>query len=120
METGELVQSLLYQALGVSPALVGWIGAVVVASILKKRGGEKAELLLLVGACLMLVATLVQIPVALTPRFLVERGWDMRSAMETVARWWTCLGIMRLAGIACLVYAFWARFEVGRTLRQGG
>lgn len=118
METGELMQLLLHQGLAVVPGLVGWTGAVVVAMILLRRGGEKAELLLLVGACLMLVATLLQIPAPAIPPLLVERGWPMRSAVQVVSWCSLGLGIVRLAGIACLVYAFWRRFEMGKALRQ--
>jgi len=118
METGELVQLLLHQGLAVVPSLVGWTGAVVVAMILLRRGGEKAELLLLVGACLMLVATLLQIPVAGIPPYLMDRGWQMQSAVRIVSWWSMGLGVLRLAGIACLLYAFWTRFEVGKALRQ--
>jgi peptidoglycan biosynthesis protein MviN/MurJ (putative lipid II flippase) len=118
METGEMVQLLLHQGLAVVPSLVGWTGAVVVAMILLRRGGEKAELLLLVGACLMLLATLLQIPAPAIPPLLVERGWPMRNAMQVVSWCSLGLGIMRLAGIACLLYAFWTRFEVSKALRQ--
>ncbi|GAH79289.1 unnamed protein product [marine sediment metagenome] len=101
------IGGLVYSA----PALVGWIVAVVLAAIMLRRGGARAERFLLVGACLMLLASILVIPTAMWLRPIRE----MTNVQTTF--WFSIFGLIRgvihLAGIICLVYAFWVKFKPG-------
>ena len=97
------------------PALVGWIVAVVLAAIMLRRGGARAERFLLIGASLMLLGAFLDIPTpALSIWLSVARGM---TNVET-ALWLSIFGLIRgvisLAGIICLVYAFWVKFKSGK------
>ena len=98
------------QALAVLPSLIGWTAMVIVSVLLKTRGGGKSVTLLLVGGCLLLGATLLQIPVALIMPLLVLRGWSPPDAGVTMMAMGLGIEMIRLGGIACLVYACWRHF----------
>ena len=94
---------------------MGWIVAVVLAAIMLRRGGARAERFLLVGACLMLLASILAIPTsALSIWLSVVR--EMPNIQ--IASWLSIFGLIRgiisLAGIVCLVYAFWVKFKSGK------
>ena len=102
-----------------SPMLVAWIVGIVLAARMLKRGGGKAERLLLIGCCLMLAESLI------SPFSTVLMTWLM--AHQTMPSYRTVgffslifripLGIINLAGIVCLVYAFWIKFKASSTPR---
>ena len=96
-----------------SPMLVAWIVGIVLAARMRKRGGGKAERLLLIGCCLMLAQQLASpCPQVLILWLIAERigttaasiGWA--TTMVAIP-----LGIIGLAGIICLVCAFWIKFR---------
>lgn len=97
-----------------SPMLVAWIVGVVLAARMRKRGGGKAERLLLIGCCLMLAQQVAgPFPQVFTLWLISERvatttvdsiGWA--STMMAIP-----LGVIGLAGFVCLVCAFWMKFR---------
>lgn len=93
-----------------APALVGWIVGVILAVIMLKRGGARAERFLLIGACLMLLASFLAVPTQALNLWL-HTGQGMPNAK--IAFWLSMYGLFRgiigLAGIICLVYAFWVK-----------
>jgi len=97
------------------PALVGWIVAVILATIMLRRGGARAERFLLVGASLMLVGSLLDIP---TPALSMWLSVSREMTNVQAASWLPIFGLIRgvisLAGIICLVYAFWVKFKSGK------
>ena len=99
-----------------APALVGWIVAVVLAAIMLRRGGARAERFLLVGASLMLLASILAIPTSALGIWL-HTGREMTNVQA--AFWLSIFGLIRgvisLAGIICLVYAFWVKFRTRPT-----
>lgn len=103
--TGGLFSSL--------PALVGWIIAVVVAAIMIKRGGARAERFLLIGASLMLLASILAIPTSAIGTWLrINREMTNVEMASVLSIYGLIKGLFSLAGIICLVYAFWAKFKV--------
>ena len=97
-----------------APALVGWIVAVVVATIMLRRGGGRAECFLVAGASLMLSKSLIVIPTpALITWLTVDRGMTNVEVASVLSVFSLVTGCIGLAGIICLVYAFWMRFNVG-------
>ena len=96
-----------------SPILVAWIVGIVLAARMLKKGGGKAERLLLIGCCLLLAESLI------SPFSTVLMLWLMNHQTMPAARtvgffsliFRIPLGILSLAGIVCLVYAFWMKFR---------
>ncbi len=89
------------------PQTVGWIGAVVVAGVLKARRGGAATTLLLIGGCLMLCASLLRLPLPLIVPLLVDTGEHVARAAAVVSIPGAGIELLRLGGIVCLVLAFW-------------
>lgn len=95
-----------------SPILVAWIVGIVIAARMLKKGGEKAERLLLIGCCLMLAKTLISpfthaiILWLISERTITAQGIGFMMSIVQIP-----LGIISLAGIVCLVIAFWMKFR---------
>ncbi|MFC2022049.1 hypothetical protein ACFLTR_02390 [Chloroflexota bacterium] len=112
---GMYIQSIIGGIASSAPALAGWITAVVLAVLMLRRGGARAELFLLFGACLMLISSILAIPTSAFGIWL-QTGREMTN-VQTVF-WLSIFGLIKglcsMAGIICLIYAFWAKFKVGK------
>ena len=98
-----------------APALVGWIVAVVLAAVMLRRGGARAERFLLIGACLMLLASILAIPTqALNLWLHTDRGMPNAEIAFWLSIYSLFRGLIGLAGIICLVYAFWVKFKTAK------
>ena len=96
--------------------LVGWIIAVILAVIMLRRGGGRAERFLLAGASLRLVTCLIGIPMpALAPWLVGEKGMVNLETVSILSVFSLVSSLTGLAGIICLVYAFWVKFKRGET-----
>jgi len=108
MYTGTVVGGLLSSGL----PLIGWIIAVVLVTIMLRRGGARAERFLLAGTLLMLFQSLIAMSTASIVTWLTTGG-EMSNV--EIASVWGLFGLVRglisLAGIICLVYAFWVKFK---------
>jgi positive regulator of sigma E activity len=110
METSTIEISMLRYI----PELVAWAIGVILAVIMVRRGGLKAEILLLVGCSLMLLAPLTG---------LALNGWLVqllreqdRSYIEIMRHpaWIVfnvTIALLSLGGLVCLIWAFLARFR---------
>jgi len=95
-----------------SPILVAWIVGIVFAARMLKRGGGKAERLLLIGCCLMLTESLVSpFSKMLIPWLIDEQSMSFQRVGFIMSIANIPLAIISLAGIVCLVYAFWMKFR---------
>ena len=104
-----------------APALVGWIVAVVLAAIMLRRQGGRAERFLLAGASLMLLASILAIPTSALGIWLtVDRGMANVEAASMLSIFGLIRGCIGLAGIICLVYAFWVKFNKAKPARIEG
>lgn len=106
----EIGSSLLKNAI---PDIIAWTVGIVLAVIMIRRGGLKAEKLLLTGCCLMLVETVLS-PVV---RELVMNwvgGNDAPAISYARAALYIQIPmvVISLAGFICLVIAFWIKFRV--------
>ena len=98
------------------PPLVGWIVAIILAVIMLRRGGGRAERFLLAGASLMLVQSLIAILTATLSIWLTaDRGMAATEAAFVLGMFGLIRGLVGLAGIICLVYAFWIKFKARST-----
>jgi len=94
------------------PELVAWGIGVVLAIIMVRRGGGKAEKLLLAGCSLIFVTRLAS-PLLheLVQRLVSEQGMSHIDIAQTMGLTVSLpLSILGLAGFVCLVLAFWMRF----------
>jgi len=96
--------------------LAAWIVGVVFAVKMVRQKGGRAERFLLAGACLMLLASILVIP---TSAFGTWLRIDREMTNVQIALWLSIFdlirGIISLAGIVCLVYAFWQKFKTKPT-----
>jgi len=60
----------------------------------------------------MLASTLVSVPIAAIVPWLVEGGASRVEAASVISGFNLFRGFIGLAGIICLVYAFWIKFKV--------
>ena len=94
--------------LGNIPMLLAWLVGIVLAVLMLRRGGGKAEKLLLIGCSLMFLAVIVRPFLSgLTLWLVAERGMTRVSALGLAFS--LPNSILSMAGIVCLVLAFWIR-----------
>ena len=112
-----LIETIAPSLLRNIPELIGWGIGIVLGVIMVRRGGARAEKLFLAGCSLMFAVDLIN-------PFIREliRWWaleqDMSNLLTAQSMGFASLPmvILSLAGLVCLVWAFWTRFW---TKRQG-
>jgi hypothetical protein len=105
------ISMFLGPLMGISPALAFWIAVIVFSVIMLRRGGGRAERFLMGGASIKIISNLLVIPVAFIPLWLVDGGYSTDSAVSIASGWGIFLNVVGMAGIICLVYAFWIKFK---------
>ena len=96
--------------LGNIPMLLAWLVGIVLAVLMLRRGGGKAEKLLLAGCSLMFVAQIVRPFLTGLALWLVhEQGMTRASALRLAFS--LPNAILSMAGIVCLILAFWFRWR---------
>ncbi|MFH1169470.1 MAG: hypothetical protein V1691_02125 [Chloroflexota bacterium] len=96
------------ELMGRSPYIIAWVVALVFAMLMVRRGGGRAERLLLAGCSLMLFVQLI------SPFLNAIVPWANRQGLSLITIAFIisiAIGVVSLAGIVCLVYAFWLRFS---------
>ncbi len=103
-------EAVLPTSLGNIPYLLAWLVGIVLAVYMVRRGGEKAEKLLLIGCGLMFLAVIVRpFLTGLALWLVAERG--MTRAGATGLAFSLPISILSMAGIVCLILAFWFRWR---------
>ena len=105
--------------IGVAPSLAFWIAVIVLAAIMLRRGGGKAERFLIAGASLKIIGNLLNIPTAAIVPWFVSRGYSMDNTVSLVEYYGIFLNVIGMAGIICLIYAFWVKFKVWNVEVEG-
>ena len=100
-----------------APFLIVWIAAIVIATMLLRRRRGRAEKFLLAGAGVMLVSSLLMFPGAVISSYLVERGATLTDAASAAWSLNLVRGVIGMAGIICLVYAFWMKFNQAKSVK---
>ncbi|MFC2070191.1 hypothetical protein ACFLTB_03340 [Chloroflexota bacterium] len=97
------------------PGLAAWLTGIVVAVIMVRRGGGKPEKLLLIGCSLMLFTVLAS-PIlrGLIRYWMSEKDVSNLSAAAAMAWVSIPMAVLSLAGIVCLLWAFWVKFRIKR------
>ncbi len=96
---------------GVAPALAGWTAVIVLAAIILRRRGGRAEGFLVAGASLKLLSCLLNVPAAGIAPWLIHGGASIAYVNSVVSGFGILRGVVSMAGIICLVYAFWVKFN---------
>lgn len=107
MEPNLIIGGLINAA----PGLAIWIVALIMSSILMKKGGSKPERLLILGSSLMLVSSILSIFQPYIANYLGRSDMSNVSAAGFVSGINLFLGLISLAGIICLFYAIWRKFN---------
>ncbi len=96
------------------PELVAWLFGIALAVLMVRRGGGRAEKLLLAGCALMFISALVSPLLSeLVQSLMFEEGMSNLSRAQMMALFVSLpRGILTLAGFICLVWAFWVRFRI--------
>jgi len=98
-----------------TPELLAWLVGIILAVLMVRRGGGKNEKLFLAGCSLMFAARLASPLLNELVQSLPRNGM---SYTEIATRMSLLSGIptsiLALAGLVCLVWAFWVRFRAGR------
>ena len=96
--------------LGNIPMLLAWLVGIVLAVLMLRRGGGKAEKLLLAGCSLMFLAVIIRpFLTGLALWLVAEREMTRASALGLAFS--LPITILSMVGIVCLVYAFWTRWK---------
>ena len=98
------------------PELVAWLVGIVIAVLILRRGGGRPEKLFLAGCILLFVARLAS-PLGswLLQTLMFEEGLNYISRAQTMGLFVSLpVSILALAGLVCLVWAFWVRFRIKR------
>jgi len=121
-ETGVNVMEFsmfLAQFINIVPALLLWIAVIVLAAILLRRGGDRAERFLIAGASLKIISNLLGLAAFAILHVLINRGYSMTYANSVVFGYGIFCNVVGMAGIICLVYAFWVKFKVWNVEVEG-
>lgn len=114
METHHIFTIFLISLMGAAIPLAFWIAVIVFSRIMQKRGGGRAERFLITGASLNLASVIIRIPINIIVPILAlqDRPMDNIAIITTVS---TAIrittDIIDMAGIICLIYAFWVKFN---------
>lgn len=109
----EIYSVFLGGFVGAAPYLAGWIAVTVLAVILLRRGGGRAERFIIAGASLKLFSGLLNIPAAAIVPLLVQGGANITYASSAAFIYGIARSVVSTAGIICLIYAFWVKFKSG-------
>ena len=93
-----------------TPILLAWLVGIVLAVRMLRRGGGKAEKLLLIGCSLMFVAQIVRPFLTGLALWLVHEH-EMTRASASGLAFSLPITILSMVGIVCLIYAFWTRWK---------
>jgi hypothetical protein len=93
-----------------TPGLVAWVVGIVWAALMVRRGGGRTEKLLLSGCCLFFAAQIISVLLSGMVPWLREQ----RISAQQFGLVLSISGIPSLAGLVCLVWAFWVRFWTRR------
>jgi hypothetical protein len=116
----EYFENLGVQFLGQSPYFVAWLVAIVFAIIMMSRGGGRAEKLFLAGTILMFFTRLIYPFLSVLSIYLMHLMHEQRMTVTQFGLIYSLTtGLISLAGLICLVVAFWLKFNSKKADNQG-
>ena len=112
----DFFQLLLGNLVGDAIPLIFWIAVIVFATVVLKRKRGKAERFLVIGCSLNIVAYLLSIPVLAIITWLIYQDYSIGFVGMISTFTGISVNIFSMAGIICLIYAFWVKFKVKESL----
>ena len=104
--------------IGNSPALLFWIAVIIFGIIMLKRGGGLAERFLVAGAGVKIAAVLLSIPAFAITVWLMDKGYSASYIDSVATGYGIFIDIIGMAGVICLIYAFWVKFKAMESERE--
>ncbi len=95
-----------------APGLAVWVAALILSIVLLKRDGGKPERFLVTGSCLMLAETILSIPKQVIADLMAQSSLSSVCAASVISGINLFSGLISLAGIICLFYAIWKKFNM--------
>ena len=105
------IMEFLIMLMGLAPALVFWIAVIIFAAVMLRRGGGRAERFMITGASLKMIGNLLSIFAVIIVPWLADKGYSPADIGSISSGYSIFLNIISMAGIICLVYAFWVKFK---------
>ena len=105
------VSEFLMVLAGSAPALVLWIAVVIFAAVMLRRDGGRAERFLIAGASLKIISNLLGPASFAILHWLIKEGYSIDYANSVVLGYGIFCKVVGMAGIICLIYAFWIKFK---------
>ena len=91
-----------------TPALLFWIAIIVYGAVRLGKDGGRAERFLIIGASIKILANILAV---ISPYYLFGHMENVDEIIS-VYHWKQILtSIIHAAGITCLIYAFWVKFN---------
>ena len=119
METSAYFNMIIAGLIGAMPALIFWIAVIVFSSVMLGRGGGRAERFLIAGAGIKLAASLLAIPsTAIVFLLTPARPIEPSSVTSILSTYGILIDVIGMAGIICLIYAFWIKFSTIKSERE--
>ncbi len=97
------------------PGIVAWLIGIILAIIMLRRGGAKAEKLLLIGCSLMLANKLISPLMSGLVRWaMYDQSMSRVALSQAIGLASLPLAVLSIASLVCLIWAFWLKFRVMR------
>ncbi|MFC2006293.1 hypothetical protein ACFLVG_05025 [Chloroflexota bacterium] len=119
MEISDFFSLWLGYLIGAAPALVFWIAVIIFIIVMLRRGGGRAERFLLAGASLEITGTLLRIPAGAISPWLFHGGYSTTYISSVTTGCGIFVNVIGMAGIICLIYAFWVKFKTRTSESEG-
>ena len=116
MDISDIFAVSLVQLLARTPILIFWTAVIIFGAVMLGRGGGRAERLLIAGAIIKIAANVLSIPSPVVTNWLIGEGREITDISTFSTGYGIVLGIISMAGVLCLVYAFWIKYK---TMRNG-
>ena len=105
--TGPIIVGLA----GIAPSLALWIAVIIFAVIMLRRGGGRAERFLIAGGSIKLIGNLLGIANIFTGPWLFYEFVGTDNVTTILSGFAITRNIVSMAGLVCLLYAFWVKFK---------
>ena len=119
MEMSEYFNILIAGLIGAFPALIFWIAVIIFASVMLGRGGGRAERLFIAGAGIKIAGSVLTIPrIVIVFLLMSERPIEPSHITSILSGYDIIIDIIGMAGIICLIYAFWVKFNIMKSEQE--
>jgi hypothetical protein len=112
----DIITALLMGLGGVAVPLIFWITVLVINAV-KVKNNRRVSRLILAGSVLNIADNIMHIPMNSIVPMLVYQNYGMEALKTVNMVGGLVIDAIAAAGIICFIYAFWIKFNAGRTVR---